>query len=45
MTNATSISLFRSLLREAHKMNDYNFKAYAVRRVITGFRKNQGLEG
>lgn len=41
----TSISLFRSLLREAKQVTDYNFRTYSIRRVKAGFRKNQHLQG
>ena len=44
MTQAT-ISLFRRMMREARHFNDYNFRAYAIRRVRTGFEKNRNLEG
>lgn len=44
-TSSSSRSLLRSLLREAHKVNDYNFRSYAIRRVKAGFRMNSGLEG
>lgn len=39
------IALFRRLIREAKQINDYNFRAYAVRRVRAGFDKNRNLEG
>ncbi|VEU38698.1 unnamed protein product [Pseudo-nitzschia multistriata] len=39
------IALFRRLLREAKQFNDYNFRAYAVRRIRGGFEKNRHLEG
>mmetsp|Transcript_16796 Transcript_16796/g.22990 ORF Transcript_16796/g.22990 Transcript_16796/m.22990 type:complete len:84 (-) Transcript_16796:398-649(-) len=42
---STQLSLFRTLLREAKKMNDYNFRSYAVRRVKTGFNANRNLQG
>jgi hypothetical protein len=35
------MSLFRSLLREAGKMANYNFREHARRRVIGGFREFQ----
>jgi len=38
-------SLYRSLLREARKMSDYNFRSYALRRVKTGFENNRHLVG
>ncbi len=45
MTTASShsIRLFRSLLRESYKIQDYNFRSYALRRVRLGFEKNRGL--
>ena len=39
------IVLFRNLMRQATKMNDYNFRAYAIRRVRGGFDQNRLLEG
>mmetsp|Transcript_41274 Transcript_41274/g.58063 ORF Transcript_41274/g.58063 Transcript_41274/m.58063 type:complete len:82 (-) Transcript_41274:132-377(-) len=44
MTNPP-IQLFRSLLREAKKMDNYNFRAYSIRRVKTGFKMNKDLSG
>mmetsp|Transcript_22807 Transcript_22807/g.54031 ORF Transcript_22807/g.54031 Transcript_22807/m.54031 type:complete len:86 (+) Transcript_22807:140-397(+) len=44
MTQPT-ISLFRRMMREARHFNDYNFRAYAIRRVRGGFEKNRMLEG
>ena len=44
MTQPT-VTLFRRLMREAKQMNDYNFRAYAIRRVRGGFDKNSLLEG
>eukprot|EP00538_Stauroneis_constricta_P005272 CAMPEP_0119549694 /NCGR_PEP_ID=MMETSP1352-20130426/3340_1 /TAXON_ID=265584 /ORGANISM="Stauroneis constricta, Strain CCMP1120" /LENGTH=77 /DNA_ID=CAMNT_0007595303 /DNA_START=51 /DNA_END=284 /DNA_ORIENTATION=- len=38
-------ALYRSLLREAHKMGDYNFRSYAIRRVKAGFKTNRSLQG
>ena len=40
-----SISLFRSLLREAKKVDNYNFRLYAIRRVKLGFQINRNLTG
>mmetsp|Transcript_34962 Transcript_34962/g.104293 ORF Transcript_34962/g.104293 Transcript_34962/m.104293 type:complete len:83 (-) Transcript_34962:382-630(-) len=46
MTSPTApIPLFRTLLREARKMNDYNFRSFAIRRVKTGFAANRDLQG
>ena len=39
------LTLFRSLLREAKHVNDYNFRSYAIRRVKTGFQANRQLQG
>mmetsp|Transcript_13491 Transcript_13491/g.13691 ORF Transcript_13491/g.13691 Transcript_13491/m.13691 type:complete len:82 (-) Transcript_13491:311-556(-) len=43
-TSSAPLRLFRSLLREAKQVNDYNFRSYAVRRVKSGFRLNQTLQ-
>lgn len=40
-----TVTLFRRLMREAKQMNDYNFRAYAIRRVRAGFDQNRLLEG
>jgi len=32
-------------MRQATQMNDYNFRAYSIRRIRTGFEKNRLLEG
>lgn len=37
--------LYRNLMREAKKMNDYNFRMYALRRVKTGFKMSRNLQG
>jgi Complex 1 protein (LYR family) len=37
--------LYRSLLRNAKSMKDYNFRTYAIRRVKTGFIQNRSLQG
>ncbi|KAK2743420.1 hypothetical protein FQN57_004885 [Myotisia sp. PD_48] len=34
-------SLFRSLLRESKNFSDYNFREYARRRTIDGFKEHQ----
>ena len=39
------IVLFRNLMRQATQMHDYNFRAYSIRRIRTGFEKNRLLEG
>jgi hypothetical protein len=41
----TPLPLFRTLSREARKMNDYNFRMYAIRRVREGFEMNRNLAG
>eukprot|EP00978_Attheya_sp_CCMP212_P016066 scaffold41806_cov49-Attheya_sp.AAC.3 len=38
-------TLYRSLLREARKVKDYNFRSYALRRVKTDFVANRELKG
>lgn len=38
-------TLYRTLIREAKKMHDYNFRSYALRRVKVGFEKNRELQG
>lgn len=40
-----AVSLFRTLLREAKQMTDYNFRSFAVRRVKAGFKTNRNLQG
>ncbi|XP_045508393.1 LYR motif-containing protein 4 [Colias croceus] len=36
-------ALYRSLLRESEKFSNYNFRAYAIRRVRDGFREKKDL--
>mmetsp|Transcript_22421 Transcript_22421/g.21559 ORF Transcript_22421/g.21559 Transcript_22421/m.21559 type:complete len:80 (-) Transcript_22421:402-641(-) len=36
--------LMRSLLKEAVKMSDYNFRQFALRRVKMGFVMNRNLQ-
>ena len=38
-------SLFRTMLREAAQVDQYNFRNYAIRRVREDFRKNAALAG
>mmetsp|Transcript_22029 Transcript_22029/g.37457 ORF Transcript_22029/g.37457 Transcript_22029/m.37457 type:complete len:145 (+) Transcript_22029:1090-1524(+) len=38
-------TLYRSLVREARKIKDYNFRSYALRRMKAGFVKNRNLQG
>mmetsp|Transcript_16199 Transcript_16199/g.38836 ORF Transcript_16199/g.38836 Transcript_16199/m.38836 type:complete len:85 (-) Transcript_16199:330-584(-) len=42
---SASLSLFRSLLRESRKVDNYNFRHYAIRRVKIGFQTNRDLTG
>ncbi|KAL7465432.1 hypothetical protein ACHAXS_005756 [Conticribra weissflogii] len=39
------MALFRSLLREAKKVDNYNFRHYAIRRTRAGFTANRDLTG
>ena len=39
------LGLLRGLLRAAGHMEDYNFRAYAQRRVVLGFREHRALSG
>jgi len=43
MLSHTPISLYRSMLRNAKQMSDYNFRSFAVRRVKLGFQMNRNL--
>ncbi|KAK7242104.1 hypothetical protein SO694_0015701 [Aureococcus anophagefferens] len=36
-----ALSLYRAMMREATKVNQYNFRHYAVRRVREDFRKKR----
>ena len=38
-------SLFRTMLREAAQVDQYNFRNYAIRRVREAFRRNAALSG
>ena len=38
-------SLFRTMLREAAQVDQYNFRYYAIRRVREDFRRNAALSG
>jgi Complex 1 protein (LYR family) len=38
-------TLFRSLMKEARKIPDYNFRSYAVRRVRHGFEQSRDAHG
>ena len=38
-------SLFRTMLREAAQVDQYNFRNYAIRRVREDFRRNAALTG
>jgi hypothetical protein len=37
--------LFRALLRQSYSIPDYNFRNYALRRVVLGFRQNEAASG
>ncbi|XP_045782736.1 LYR motif-containing protein 4B [Maniola jurtina] len=37
------LSLYKSLLKESNKFNNYNFRAYALRRVRDAFKENKFL--
>ena len=39
------LQLFRGLMRQARRLEDYNFRDYAKRRVVMGFQENRGLAG
>ena len=45
MSTPAPLPLYRSMLRLAKQVNDYNFRSHAVRRVKTGFRLNRNLQG
>ncbi|KAL3790364.1 hypothetical protein HJC23_002750 [Cyclotella cryptica] len=45
MSTNAPLSLFRSLLRQARNMDNYNFREYATRRVRVGFENNRNLAG
>ena len=38
-------SLFRTMLREAAQVDQYNFRNYAIRRMREDFRRNAALAG
>jgi hypothetical protein len=39
------LGLFRSLLRQAGRLEDYNFRDYAKRRVTLGFQEGRSSSG
>lgn len=43
--SSASLSLFRSLLRNAKKVDNYNFREYSIRRIKIGFQNNRSLTG
>nr|XP_021201727.1 LYR motif-containing protein 4B [Helicoverpa armigera] len=43
VTKQQILSMYRVLLREADKFPNYNFRAYALRRVRDAFRDNKTL--
>ena len=44
-SSASSLSLYRSMVREAKRIVDYNFREYALRRVRVGFEQGRSLAG
>ena len=44
-SSTATLSLFRTMLRESKKVDNYNFRLYAVRRVKLGFELNRSLTG
>jgi DNA-binding response OmpR family regulator len=42
---SSTLSLYRALLRQGQKMNNYNFKSYALRRTRDGFKADKNLTG
>lgn len=45
MLMSASRSLFRQLLRESKKFDNYNFRTYALRSTKSKFRANAGASG
>lgn len=45
MSSCAAKNLYRSLLREAKQVSDYNYRSYAVRRTKAGFDMNRSLQG
>jgi LYR motif-containing protein 4 len=45
LSKVNILSLYRSMLRSAGKMSDYNFRDHARRRVTGGFRSHQAVTG
>ena len=43
--SSKALSLYRSMMKSAHKIDDYNFRSYFSRKVRTEFRKQAGLSG
>ena len=39
------LSLYRSMLREARNIDNYNFRSHAVRKIMVEFRDNRALSG
>ncbi|KAL3666914.1 hypothetical protein V7S43_007863 [Phytophthora oleae] len=44
MSSSSVLRLYREMLRNAAKVETYNFRAYATRRVKEDFRKNSALK-
>ena len=40
-----SLQLYKSMLRQAKLITDYNFRSYAVRKIKVNFRNNAELTG
>jgi len=43
-TRSALLSLYKQMLRESAKFQDFNFRAYAVRRVRDGFKAGSALD-
>lgn len=41
----SSLQLYRSMMRQAKHIHDYNFREYALRRVKAGFRQHSSATG
>mmetsp|Transcript_17375 Transcript_17375/g.56058 ORF Transcript_17375/g.56058 Transcript_17375/m.56058 type:complete len:81 (-) Transcript_17375:138-380(-) len=43
--SAPPLTLYKQLMREAKRFQNYNFREYAIRHVRDDFRRNAGLQG
>ncbi|OWR43403.1 hypothetical protein KGM_203586 [Danaus plexippus plexippus] len=43
ITKNQVLALYKSLMKESHKFSNYNFRAYALRRVRDAFKENKSL--